>query len=226
MTTLFVVCAALGGTVLVLQFLLTLIGLSGDSLGVEVPHDVGHDLGGLDHDVSGDFHGDGAGDAHGGDHPADDHAATAAHHGTVWLFRAISFRTVVAALAFFGLAGLAAEAKTDDSTTILAVAVAAGLAAMYGVYAMLSGMKSLKAEGTVRISRAVGRQATVYLRIPPKNSGAGKIQVNLQNRTVECAAFTPGEAIPTGATVVVTEVIGSDTVRVQPVLEPERNSHV
>lgn len=225
MNTLFVVCASLGGTILVLQFLMTLLGLGGHSMGFD--HDVGHDFGG-DHDFGGGDHDLGS-DGHGGDTGAHDGAdghshdgarpAAAAHHGSSWLFGVISFRTVIAAMAFFGLAGLATQATGAPDVTTLSVALAAGFAAMYGVYAMMRAMNSLRAEGTIRIHRAVGQQGSVYLRVPPHNSGTGKIQINLQNRTMEYLASTSGEEIPTGATVVVTEVLGSDTVQVQAVGE-------
>jgi threonine/homoserine efflux transporter RhtA len=133
------------------------------------------------------------------------------------LFRALSLRTIVAALAFFGLAGLAAQSADCTPFNAVLIAAAAGLGAMYAVYAMLRGMRSLGAEGTARIQRAVGLHATVYLRIPGGQMGAGKIQINLQNRTMEYLATTPGDAIPSGATVVVTKVLGSDTVEVQTV---------
>ena len=64
----------------------------------------------------------------------------------------------------------------------------------------------------------MGQQATVYLHIPAQQKGAGKIQINLQNRTMEYLATTAGDAIPSGATVVVTEVLGSDTVQVEAVV--------
>ena len=52
MTTLFLLCAGIGGTILVCQAVLTLVGLSGDALHLDVPHDVGHDMGGdVGHDV-------------------------------------------------------------------------------------------------------------------------------------------------------------------------------
>jgi len=35
MTTLFVICAVAGGTVLVLQFIMTLVGLGGDSFEID-----------------------------------------------------------------------------------------------------------------------------------------------------------------------------------------------
>ncbi|MGA2618833.1 MAG: hypothetical protein ABSF26_14570 [Thermoguttaceae bacterium] len=233
MTAVFVVCAAVGATVLVLQFLLALVGLGGDAMGVDTPHDFGHDLGGADHDFGagegdhdftpGEVHGDVAHDGSAAAGHAEAQAqfqhsaASRAAHGSTWLFQVLSLRTVVAALAFFGLAGLAAQAAECPPLTTLSIAAAAGLGAMYAVYAMLRGMRSLRADGTVRIDRAVGRQATVYLRIPAQHKGAGKIQINLQNRTMEYLATTSGDAIPSGATVVVTKVLGSDTVQVQAV---------
>jgi hypothetical protein len=232
MTAVFVVCAAVGATVLVLQFLMALVGLGGDAMGADVPHDFWHDLGGADHDfgtgevdhdfapgeVHGDVAHDGAAGEHGEAHTGMQHAAAghAGHGSTSWL-RVLSLRTIVAALAFFGLAGLAAQSAECTDLTTLLIAAAAGLGAMYAVYAMLRGMRSLAADGTVRIQRAVGLHATVYLRIPGGQEGAGKIQINLQNRTMEYLATTPGDAIPSGATVVVTKILGSDTVEVQAV---------
>lgn len=205
MTNLFIICASFGGTILVLQLLMTFLGLGGHGLGMDMPHDVGHGFDVADHDLGGDLHNAG---------PAD-HSDAHAAHGSSWLFAVISFRTVIAAFAFFGLAGLAAQSADTGDINALAIAIAAGLAAMYGVYALMRSLASLRCEGTVRMQSAVGRQASVYLPIPAQNSGNGKIQINLQNRTMEYLATTLGEAIPSGATVVVTEIINSDTVRVQ-----------
>ena len=215
MIAVFVICAAVGTTVLVLQFLLALIGLGGDALGVEVPHDFGHDAGGLDHDLAAD----GVHAEVGHDHAAgrdEAHPSTAAHAPhALSVFRALSLRTVTAALAFFGLAGLAAHSADCAPSTSLLIAGGAGLGALYAVYFLLTAMRSLRAEGTVRIHRALGKEATVYLHIPGNRKGRGKIQINLQNRTMEYLATTAGEPIPTGATVVVTEVLGSDIVEVE-----------
>jgi len=212
MTAVFVVCASLGATVLVLQFLLALIGLGGD-------HDLGHDVGGADHEFGGDV----SHDVHSGDAQAESEHSGAAHesHAALWLIRALSLRTIVAALAFFGLAGLAAHSADCSPSTTLLIAVAAGLAAMYGVYFLLCGMRSLRAEGTARIHRALGKEATVYLHIPGNRQGRGKIQINLQSRTMEYLAMTSGQTIPTGAVVVVTEVLGSDLVEVEAI--PKRS---
>ena len=51
------------------------------------------------------------------------HADQAAHHGSTWLFGVLSFRTITAALAFFGLAGLAAQSAEASPPMVLLVAL-------------------------------------------------------------------------------------------------------
>jgi len=202
----FVVCAAIGGTILVFQFVLTMIGLGGEAFDLDVPDG--------DVDVDLDFDAD-------VDAPSDADLGHDAHVGSSWLFGVISFRSIVAALAFFGLAGLTAQSAELSPVKTLLVAVAAGAAAMYGVYWMMRGLKSLRSEGTPRIQRAVGRHATVYVTIPGEQSGAGKIQMNVQSRTMEYLAMTSGEKLAPGSKVVVVGLITPTTVEVEPVLEPE-----
>jgi membrane protein implicated in regulation of membrane protease activity len=203
MHLLFAVCAVLGGTILVLQFLLSLLGLGGH-------HDFGGDAG---HDFGGDAHG---GDMH-ADGTHDSHSGHADHHDSNLFFRMLSFRAVVAALAFFGLAGLAGQSAHLTAPVTLVIALGAGFAAMYGVYWMMRGLNSLQVEGTARIERSVGKVGRVYLRVPANESESGKIQVNLQNRTMEYLATTTGPEIPTGAEVEVVGVISPTTVSVRAV---------
>src|SRR3990167_6196998 len=92
---------------------------------------------------------------------------------------------------------------------------------MYVVYWVMLWLASLQAEGTVRIGGAIGAPATVYLRIPRARSGAGKIQINLQNRTMEYEAVTEGDALPAGARVVVVVVVNPETVEVRPLASAE-----
>lgn len=218
------VCAVLGGSVVVWQFITTLIGVGHDDFSTaEV-----HDFGGADGDFAHDLH---VGDSDHGMGETAEHAGvdshSAPHHSSTWFFAVISFRTVVAALAFFGLTGLAMNAYPDSSPTMtFGVALATGIAAMYGVHWLMRSIASLRSEGTVRIGHAVGETGTVYLRIPSSGSGTGKIQIKLQNRTVELQALTEGEALPTGATIVVVSVVNSDTVRVARAPETAQVTHV
>jgi hypothetical protein len=205
MSWMYTLFAIVGGTVLVCQFLLTLVGIGGDAdfaddLG-DVPHDVGGDTGDAAHDVSHD-----------------------AHHSTNWLFGVLTFRTVIAAITFFGLAGLGGLSGNLSPMAALLVALTAGAGALFGVHWIMSQLHRLQDDGTVRIGRAVGKKGIVYLSVPPNKTGAGKVHLNLQNRTVEYLAMTADDRIPTGAQVVVTEVLGPDTVAVAVVRETETSN--
>lgn len=192
-------CAVLGCTVLVCQFVLTLTGAT-DADDFE-SGDVG--------DHGGD--GDEIGNAHAaaGPHGEPNHA-----HSSSWFFGIVTLRTVTSALAFFGLTGLAMNASEVEPFPGLAVASCAGVGALYLVHWMMKSLSHLRAEGTVRIRDAVGAVGSVYVRIPGGNAGPGKVQIMLQGRTVELAATTDNGALPTGARIVVTKVVGPDAVEV------------
>lgn len=193
----FGVCAVLGGTVLLCQFVLTLIGFDSDA------------------DID-DLGGDSAGEPdHGAGHDADYDGSDGHHHGANWIFGVLTFRTIVAALTFFGLTGLAGNSAGMSPPATYAIAVLAGLAAMYGVHWMMQGLYRLRSDGTVRIERAVGKTGTVYLRVPAKKSGVGKVTVSLQGRTMEYQAMTAHDELPTGNRIVVVDIIGRDTVEVE-----------
>jgi membrane protein implicated in regulation of membrane protease activity len=206
LTWVFLFLAVVGGTVLICQFVLTLVGLGGDH-GLDTGHDLAHDFTG---DVGHDVH---AGGAHGAESSGHD---AAGHHGSSWLFAVISFRTLVAAATFFGLAGLAAESAGQSVGVQLLLAAAAGFAAMYGVHWLVRGMGRLGEDATVRINHAVGKEGTVYIPIPAGKSQAGKIQLKVQNRLVEYEAVTSGkEKLATGTKVRVVGIVGN-TLEVEP----------
>lgn len=219
MFTFFLVCAAAGGTILACQFVMTLSGLGGEHGGGD---HVGGDHFGADHlggDHFGDTHGGDAGHG-GGDHHSGD-AATHGHdhHGAdrlTWLFSFISFRSIVAGATFFGLGGIAGLQSGLTNQWTMAVALLSGAAAMYAVTMIMKGFGKLQHDGTVRIQNALGKRGTVYIPIPAANSGAGKIQLKVQNRLVEYAAITnEPEKLPTGAQVEVVEIANAGVVEVK-----------
>jgi hypothetical protein len=199
----YIICAALGGTLLVCQFVLGLLGM-GDH----------HEFGG-DHDLSAD-HDVGHADGH------HDHAHES---GSYWLVGLLTFRTLAAAITFFGLGGwLATKQEQFAGPQSLLFALLAGGAALFAVAWLMRSLSRLQAEGNVHIERSVGKTGTVYLSVPGQKSGAGKVTLTLQNRTVEYQAVTSQDPLPTGAKVVVVGVVSADTVEVAP-SESGRTNH-
>ena len=219
-----------------LQFAMTVLGIgahhghTGDfSSG---GFDAGHHLGGTSHVVGSDHFA--------GHDQSATHSPSSSHHdnnqsgdapddhqsgGTLWLFKVITFQTIVAAVAFFGIAGKAALASNISATTALVIAIGAAFAAMHIVYYLARSLHRFNADGTVQVGRAVGQAGTVYVPIPAANAGVGKIQMNLQNRTVELQAMTTAGRLPSGAKIRVVGLLGPDTVAVEPLIESEAPSH-
>ena len=193
MTQVFLACAILGATLLACQFVMSLLGLGGAHGDVG-----GHDVH-LDHGV----HGDGAHDS--------DHGRGAA---SAWLFSILTFRSIVSGLTFFGLVGMAATSSGWGRPASATAAGAGAIVAMLAVTAMMRGIVRLQDEGTVRIENAVGQTGTVYLTVPGKKSGVGKVTLDLQNRSAEYQAVTFQDSLPTGSKVVVVDVVGPETLEV------------
>jgi len=107
MTTLFTICALFGGTLLICQTLLTLVGLGGD------------------HDFAGDTHGEiSLADC---DHSGETGSHT--HASSTWFFGIVTFRTLVAALTFMGSlerAGLRGYRRAGVFALALALSVVSG----------------------------------------------------------------------------------------------------
>ncbi len=178
MDTVFFVCALVGGGLLVLELVLSVLGLEDGVL---------HTLG------IGDAPGVHAGDA----------------------LQLLSVRSVSAALAFGGIGGMAMRAGGFGVPVAASVALAAGSVSAWGVATAMRAMLRLERDGTVRLGGAVGHQGQVYLSIPGARAGAGKIHVSLQGRTVECRAVSD-EPLPTGAAILVVDVLDPETVVVVP----------
>lgn len=181
---LFIGCAAAGGLTLLLQVLLSVVGIGDGHEGVVDSHTI--DAGG---------HDDGSG------------------------FGLLSVRAVAAFLTFFGLTGWWAATMQYSAAASAAVATAAGAAAMLLVAWIISQQKRLDSQGNLDPNNAIGQPASVYLRIPAKGGGHGKIQVKVQGRTAEFAAVSDGGEIPTGAAVRVVRMITADTFAVAPLDE-------
>jgi membrane protein implicated in regulation of membrane protease activity len=170
--TLFLACAVLGGAILVLQILLSLLGMDH---GLDVLHL--------------DLHADG--------------------------LNLLGVRALTAGLTFFGIGGLAGYATPLGLAAALPLALFMGGGAAVGVAAAMRALLRMESDGTVRIERAVGEPATVYLSIPGGRAGMGKVHLKLQDRLVEYQALS-AHPLPTGAQVIVVDVVGPDTVEVAP----------
>lgn len=199
MYQIFLMCLTFGGTILLLRLVLSLLGLGFESLD------------GVDGDVEVDVHA-----ASGDDALADDGQG---HHAA--LGRVFTFQAIVSFVAFFGVGGLTALEFKQHPAAASLVGIASGLVAVFLLGSMLGALRGLNADGSVRISEAVGLEGKVYLRIPGESEGEGKIALPIQGRIVAIPARTPGPGLRAGDPVVVIRVIDEGRHVVE-VVVPER----
>lgn len=112
----------------------------------------------------------------------------------------VSVFTVKSLTAFFAVgswAGLLTCALIADNLQWVSVIVAlvAGAAAFALVVLLLRFMHKMQSSGNFQPEKLVGKRATVYVSVPEKRSGRGKITMNAQGKFMELDAITDGERL-------------------------------
>ena len=127
-----------------------------------------------------------------------------------------TLRGIIAFLAVGGWVGVLMGYTGVGTALSILIAFVAGLLALLAMALLLKAMLKLQDNGNVQILNAVGKTGRVYLIIPPKGQGAGKINVTAQERYQELRAITNDtQAIPTDAYVKVVGVVDTETVLVE-----------
>lgn len=127
-----------------------------------------------------------------------------------------TFRNLVNFLLGFGWTAILLRDSVKSTGMLLAVSVIVGvglvIAVMY-IFKFLSGMQQ---SGNIDLEKsAAGCRGTVYLTIPGRRSGEGKVQITINNSVREYNAVTDGDDIPTGTPISVVEVINAQTLLVK-----------
>lgn len=163
-------CAAVPATVILLiQTVLLLFGIGG--------HDADH--GELDHDFDHDH-----------DHDFD-HDHDGAHHA--YGIRLFTVRGLVAMFAVGGWLGIAAVDLGAGKVASGIIAVVSGVLALLLVAYIIKLFSGMQESGNLDAHNAVAQTAKVYLTIPARRGGTGKVMLTLQERLVEMDAVTDFE---------------------------------
>ena len=186
--TLFVGCAVFGGAVMVMQFLLTALGIGGGEAmdSVDLPETAGH------------------------------HGALGLLQ--VLSFRTmIAGVTFFGLGGLAGIAAVNEFDLPLGLKPFLSVglAVLLGLFAGYIVHYLYRWMYSLRYDGSVKSQTLLGANGSVYVRIPSAGAIGGKVLVNHQERTMEYEAITQGEELKAGTPIKVVRVVSERMVEVE-----------
>lgn len=169
-------------------------GLDGEIGDTSADFDTTFDMHGIDSAMHGgtyDMDGDGNFDVqHDGHFDQHDHDGSLADHG----LRLFTVRGFIAFFTIFGWSGLACLQSGVAKVPAFIIAFAAGLASMTIMAWILKASMKLAFNGTTNLANAVGKTATVYLRVPHARSGRGKVNVLVQEQYIEADAVTDDES--------------------------------
>lgn len=136
----------------------------------------------------------------------------------------ISVRGIVAFFSIGGWAGMVADSAGLPVLVSMAISFAVGLFALIGTGLLLKAASKLQGDGNISITNAVGKVGKVYIPIPPKGKGYGKINIILQGRLVELEAVNEGDnQIATNENVMVCSVSDDRTVIVKSTNQTDTN---
>ena len=210
---------------LLLQTLMLLFGLGNDA-GGDADADIDLDGGGvpdldldgdgipdLDADLDTDFDADGASDGMDADADGDGDAGAGDHPGLFAGLKLFTLRGIVAFLAVCGWGGLWLLRMGMHPIFAVFLAIAMGFWAMLLMALFLRVALNLQDDGTLDFRNALGTAGTVYLTIPARRAGEGKVHVVVQEQLRELEAVTDEERpIPTGSEIVVVGLSGGNTL--------------
>lgn len=127
-----------------------------------------------------------------------------------------TIRGIFAFFSFFGWTGGLVLNNGGSPVKAVVYAGVSGTLAMALLGYVMYLFHKLGEVGNVDITKALDHQGEVFLPIPERQNGQGKIHVSLQGALKELDAVTKGSAIPTGTPVKIVKVLQDNILLVEP----------
>lgn len=131
-------------------------------------------------------------------------------------FHFLTIKNLIAFFAIFSWSGLACiDARLGIGLTIF-ISITCGLIMMLIMASIHYFMSKLSHSGTLNLNNSIGKTGSVYLTIPAKKDGMGKIQIKVQGALRTLNAMTSDlEDIKTGSIVEVESIINENVLVVK-----------
>jgi membrane-bound ClpP family serine protease len=124
----------------------------------------------------------------------------------------ISIRGIIGFIMMFGWSGLAFSLANIGSIWSFIFAFLTGLLMMLVIALIYYGISKLNEDGNVAVADAIGKTCEVYLVIPSKGNGMGKVTIMMNGSLKEYDAISLDEAISSGERAEVVDVINDKLV--------------
>lgn len=124
----------------------------------------------------------------------------------------ITFRNVVIFLTVFSWTGITAIDNDLGKFTTVVVSIIVASTVVGILTAVFRALLKLQESGNINPKNAIGKEGKVYLTIPEKESGVGKIEITFQGKYQVVDSVTRGQSLKTGSPVKVVGIKNGDFV--------------
>ncbi len=130
-----------------------------------------------------------------------------------------TFRNLVNFILGFGWSAILLQDSIRPAALLIFVSAMIGFALVAVVMYMFKWLASMQQSGNIDITTAAkGCEGKVYLTIPAREEGEGKVQITISGAVREYNAITDSdEPLKTGTPIRVVDVVNANTVIVEPI---------
>lgn len=123
-------------------------------------------------------------------------------------FQFFTVKNLVSFFTIFGWVGIGCIDMDLSYTMTLTISSISGLVMMLTMATLFYFMSKLVEDGSLKTKNAIGKLGEVYMVIPKKSSGFGKVQINVQGAMRDMEAMTKDEKdLPVGRIIKVLDVV-------------------
>jgi membrane protein implicated in regulation of membrane protease activity len=121
-------------------------------------------------------------------------------------FELFTLRNLINFLLGFSWSGISFYQTISNKTILILISTVIGIVFVGLFFIIIKQMMKLNENNSFSLDKALNKTATVYLSIPEKKSGKGKIQISINGSFHELEAITENDRIETGSVVNVTKI--------------------
>ena len=122
-------------------------------------------------------------------------------------FQLFSFRNLINFLIGLSWTGIAFYGTITNHLILMAISVVIGMAFVLLFFFIIQQIQRLAEDNTFNIKNTLSKTGQVYLSIPARKEGKGKVQISVNGAVHELSAVTEQDKLETGAMVRVTGIL-------------------
>lgn len=130
-------------------------------------------------------------------------------------FQLFSLRNMINFLLGFSWAGISFYSIITNKPLLIAAALAVGVVFVALFFVIIKQVQKLEEDNSFQLANTLNKTAEVYLTIPEKKSGKGKIMISVNGSFHELIAMTEHDAIPSGSMIKVIKIENQDILIVE-----------